>query len=87
MATVDGVMRMRELKAGLIIPPGGSVELKPGGNHLMFMDLKQPFKEGDKVTGKLVFEKAGTIEVTFEVRGMGASSGGAAAGGHGGHKH
>ena len=39
-------MMMRELN-GLEIPAKGSAQLKPGGNHLMFMQLKEPFKEGD----------------------------------------
>lgn len=78
MATVDGTMRMRPVE-GLSIPPGGSVELKPGGLHLMFMDLSAGLKEGDDVRGTLVFERAGTVTVTFAVGGMGA-------GGPGGHR-
>lgn len=61
------VMKMRRLSDGLDIPAGGKVELKPGGYHLMFMDVKTPFKEGDAFTVKLKFEKAGEVELTLPV--------------------
>lgn len=83
MAMNNGVMSMRPLTGGLEIAPGKSVELAPGGFHLMLMDLKQPLKEGDKVKGTLVFEKAGKVEVVLDVRGLGASAPAAA----GGHQH
>jgi periplasmic copper chaperone A len=64
----DGeVMRMREVK-GYDIPAGGSFELKPGGAHLMFIDIKQPFKEGERIPVTLRFEKAGEKTVEFAVR-------------------
>ena len=84
MAVADGVMRMRPLPAGLEIKPGETVELKPGGLHLMFMDLTAGLKSGENVKGTLVFEKAGTVEVTFRVApagSQGAGSGGDA------HRH
>jgi copper(I)-binding protein len=56
------------------VPAKGSFELKPGGAHLMFMDLKAPLKEGDKVPVTLKFEKAGEVKTEFAVGGMGASS-------------
>lgn len=69
---MDGnVMRMRELEKGLEIPAGGTVVLQPGGYHVMFMQLKEPFKEGAKVPVTLVFEKAGSIDVVFTVNAMG----------------
>lgn len=74
MAMTNNVMKMRELEKGLEIKPGQSVELKPGSFHVMFMDLKQPLKEGEKVKGTLVFEKAGMVEVEYSVRAMGAQS-------------
>jgi len=73
MAMAGDVMKMRRLEKGLEIKPGETVELKPGGNHLMLMGLTQGLKEGQPVTGKLVFEKAGTVEVTFGVAPMGAA--------------
>ena len=70
---MDGnVMRMRELDKGLEIAPGATVELKPGGLHIMFMELKAPFAKDAKVPVTLVFEKAGSIDVEMPVQAMGA---------------
>ena len=70
---MDGnVMRMRELDKGLEIPPGATVTLKPGGYHIMFMELKAPFAKDTKVPMTLVFEKAGSIDVELLVQAMGA---------------
>jgi len=66
------VMRMREVK-GYDVPAKGSFELKPGGPHLMFVDIKRPFKEGEKVPVVLRFQNGGEIKADFEVRGLGAS--------------
>ena len=64
----DGdVVRMREVK-GYDIPANGVFELKPGGAHLMLVDLKRPLKEGEKVPLVLKFEKSGEVKVDFEVR-------------------
>ncbi|MBB3021142.1 hypothetical protein FHR70_004233 [Microvirga lupini] len=68
------VMRMKPVEGGLEIKPGATVELKPGGLHLMFMDLKEPLKEGQVLKGTLTFEKAGPIEVEYNVRGMGGAA-------------
>jgi Copper chaperone PCu(A)C len=68
----DGTMKMRQLTDGLPIPARGSVTLEPASYHLMFLDLKRPLTEGETFPGTLTFEKAGTIGVTFEVRGTGA---------------
>jgi hypothetical protein len=63
----DGdIMRMREVQ-GYDIPAGGSFELKPGGAHLMFVDIKQPFKEGERIRATLKFERAGEVNVEFHV--------------------
>ncbi len=73
----DGdVVRMREVK-GYEVPAKGMLELKPGGAHLMFVDIARPLKEGDKVAATLKFEKAGEVKVEFHVGRLGA----------GGHKH
>lgn len=90
MSVEGGVMRMRELGKGLEIAPGASVELKPGGYHLMFMDMTGALEAGKPVKGRLVFEKAGSIEVEFRVAPLGATTPRAAppAGAHGaGHGH
>lgn len=67
MAVKDGVMSMRELKDGLEIKPGQTVELKPGSFHLMLIDLKGRPAVGESVKGTLVFEKAGKVDVEFKV--------------------
>jgi periplasmic copper chaperone A len=75
--SMDGsVMKMRELPKGIEIRPGQKLELKPGGFHLMFIDLKAGLKEGESIKGVLVFETAGRIEVDFKVDSMGARGGG-----------
>ena len=68
------VMRMREVKA-YDIPAKGGFELKPGGAHLMLVDLKAPLKEGTKVPLTLRFEKAGEVKVELQVRALGAAGG------------
>lgn len=74
----NGVARMRQV-TGLEIKLGETVELAPGGMHVMFMGLKQPLRQGQTVKGTLVFEKAGTVAIEFTVQGIGAPAGG--------HKH
>jgi copper(I)-binding protein len=61
-----GVVKMREVP-GYDVPAKGSFELKPGGAHLMFMEIKRPFKEGEKVAVRLKFEKAGEVSAEFHV--------------------
>lgn len=86
MATVDNVMRMRPLPSGIDVPPGRTTELKPGGLHLMFLDIKAPFVRGTKVPVVLTFEHTGDIRVEFEVRDLRAGPPEAGARGHG-HGH
>ena len=74
MSMDNGVMKMRPVN-GLEIPAGKSVELKPGGYHIMFMQLKQPLKAGDTIKGVLTFEKAGAVPVEYKVEAMGAGGG------------
>ncbi|PIE00544.1 MAG: hypothetical protein CSA79_03585 [Thiothrix nivea] len=68
MPMIDGVMKMRQLEGGLEIPPGETVELKPGSYHVMFIKLKEQMIEGDKHKATLTFEKAGDVEVEFVVK-------------------
>lgn len=66
--SMDGaIMRMRKLDDGVAIPPGGTVELKPGGMHIMLIGLKAPLKVGDRVPAILRFERAGEVKVEFAV--------------------
>ena len=68
----NGVMTMRPLEKGLTIDPGRTVKLAPGGYHLMLMNLKNPLKQGDKLAIALEFEKAGKVQVSFDVQAVGA---------------
>ncbi|MFT4012550.1 MAG: DUF1775 domain-containing protein [Paracoccus sp. (in: a-proteobacteria)] len=66
--TMQGdVMRMRPLPQGLPIPAGGRVLLRPGGTHLMFMDLKRPLVEGESVPLVLDFQRAGRVVLSLPV--------------------
>ena len=72
---MDGsIMRMREVEGGLEIPAGATVTLKPGGFHIMFMELAAPLAKGGKVPVTLVFEKAGSIDVDFKIEAAGAAA-------------
>jgi periplasmic copper chaperone A len=66
------VMKMRPL-AGLDIPAGQSVTLKPGGEHIMLMGLNGPLREGESFALTLTFEKGGAREVTVAVEKPGAA--------------
>ncbi|MBL8386362.1 MAG: copper chaperone PCu(A)C [Burkholderiales bacterium] len=89
MKMENNVMKMRAV-SGLDVPAGKGAELKPGGYHVMLMELKEQMKEGATVPVTLVFEgkdrKRETVDVKATVRplaGGGAKKGDA----HGGHKH
>ena len=83
---MDGdVMRMRAVPGGLDLPAGKTVELKPGGYHVMLIDLKGQLKGGDVVPITLTFEDTKTKarftqEVSAPVTALGAGNGPAAAG-------
>ncbi len=83
MSMKDNLMQMRPVKA-LDLPAGKMVELKPGGYHVMLLDLKQPIKDGDDVPLTLVLEgadgKRTTVDVKAKARGMQPMQG------HGAHK-
>lgn len=83
----DGdVYRMRKIDF-LAVPEHGTAELKPGGDHVMFIGLNAPVKEGTSVPLTLKFEKAGAVTIQVPVLAAGAMAPGAAmpAGGHGSH--
>ena len=67
MAMDGGVMKMRAVEK-LPLPAGKPVDLKPGGYHVMLMDLKQPLKEGDTVPVTLAFTDKDGKQVTQEVK-------------------
>jgi periplasmic copper chaperone A len=62
-----GVMRMRRVEGGLQIAPGASVELMPGGYHIMLIGLKQKLEEGQRIPLKLTFARAGDVEVEVRI--------------------
>jgi copper(I)-binding protein len=66
MSMEGDVMKMRQVDA-IEIATGQTVELKPGGYHLMLMGLKAPLKVGDKFPLTLKFEKSGEVVVTVNV--------------------
>ena len=65
------VARMRQLRA-FEVPARERLTLEPNGAHLMLVDLVQPLKKGERFPMKLRFERAGEIEVEFEVQEMGS---------------
>jgi len=67
------VMKMRQVD-GIALKAGQTVELKPGGYHVMLIGLKAPLKVGDKIPAKLKFEKAGEVDVTLNVDAAGAAA-------------
>lgn len=89
MAMDAGVMKMRAVD-GLALPMGKAVDLKPGGYHVMLMDLKSQLKEGDVVPLTLTFEtkdgKRQTMEVKATARNMSLPAQ-SSHGGHSGMKH
>ena len=68
MEMENGIMKMRPLKDGLIIPAGETVSLAPGGLHLMFMKLKALPKAGDHGQLTLEFERAGPVTIMAHVK-------------------
>ncbi|MEO1719401.1 MAG: copper chaperone PCu(A)C [Pseudomonadota bacterium] len=83
----NGVMRMRKLDGGIKLPAGQSVSLKPGGLHLMLIDLTEKLEKGTKVPIELTFEKAGTLTVEAAIEMSGDKSDRADHSAHGAHSH
>jgi periplasmic copper chaperone A len=67
----NGVSRMREVHS-VDLEPGAKVSFKPGDMHMMIVGLKQPLVQGQTLSLALQFEKAGNIEVTVPIQGIGA---------------
>ena len=65
------VMKMRQVKA-FEIPARERYALSPGGSHLMLVDIAQPLKKGERFKMTLRFERAGELDVEFEVQEMGS---------------
>ena len=74
MAMDGAVMRMRQVSAGLVLPPGQSVTLQPGGYHIMLEGLKAPLQKGQTLPLHLTFAKSAPVDVTATVAAIGASA-------------
>ena len=71
----NGVMRMRQID-GVDLPAGGTIEMKPGGYHVMLIGLSRPLKKGGLFPLTLVFEKAGEVITQVKILSVGAMDGG-----------
>lgn len=69
MTMHGNIMQMRQV-AGIDLPAGKPVTLRPGAFHLMLLDLKQPLHQGEKFPLTLQFAKAGTRQVEVTVEGI-----------------
>lgn len=74
MVTEDGVAKMRPVVGGLEVKAGETVSLKPGSFHIMLIGLDKPLEQGARITGTLVFERAGKLDVEFAVASIGQAT-------------
>ena len=74
MKMKDGVMEMKALDA-LDVPVGKNIELKPGGTHVMLMNVKKPINKGDKVPLALTFAGADKKPVVVKLDAIAQESG------------
>jgi hypothetical protein len=81
MTMDNGVMQMRPVEGGLEIKPGETVTLKPGGFHMMLVNLKHPLEQGNTMKATLKFDTAGTVDVEYPIAAIGAAAPGVPAGG------
>jgi periplasmic copper chaperone A len=72
MSIANGVMTMREVAGGLVIPAHGSVTLSPGGYHMMIIGLKHGLKKGDTVRVALKFQNGDAVDADVPVLPIGA---------------
>ena len=66
----NDVMKMSPIEGGIEVPAGGSAELKPGGMHVMLINLKKELVPGETVELTLNFEKSSPLTVKAEIREM-----------------
>lgn len=69
----NGIAKMREL-SDIEIRPGQTIDFKPGGSHIMFVNLKRSPSKGDRISGTLVFGRAGKVNVAYRVESIGAQT-------------
>ena len=75
MKVANGMMSMAELEDGLALPAGEAVALRPGGNHIMLIGLKQPLVAGEQVSLTLTFEHAPAMGIRARVGQPAATAG------------
>jgi len=63
----DGMMKMRLVKGGIMIPAGHSVALQPGGFHVMLIGLHAPLKEGSTFPLTLIFDNGRETTVAVKI--------------------
>jgi copper(I)-binding protein len=67
--TMDGgIMRMRRVEGGIAVPARGTLELKPGSYHIMFMGLTRQLRQGERFPVTLRFQRAGNVTVQVSVQ-------------------
>lgn len=71
-----GAAQMAPAQGGLVIAPGETVTLRPGGDHLMFVGLRSPLERGATKQAILQFERSGALEVDFTVEGSAGKANG-----------
>lgn len=76
-----GMMKMKQVQ-GFDVPANGQFVLQPGGGHMMFVNIKRPIKQGEKIPVTLKFKNAGEMTVEYAVGGVGAMGAGGGA-----HRH
>jgi copper(I)-binding protein len=64
VVTVNGASKMQPKAGGFTVPAHGNHQLKPGGDHIMVMGLKQPIKAGDTITASLTLKDGGTVSIS-----------------------
>lgn len=74
MRNDGGIMRMRQVTDGLVVPAQGQLVLAPGGYHLMLIAPVRALAEGESFDAVLVFQRAGKLKARFSVRGLGAQA-------------
>lgn len=82
MSLDGGIMRMRPLADGLVVPAGGEASLAPGGHHIMLIGLTAPLKVGERIPATLRFARAGDVRVQFRVVSAGSTVAGTRQGEH-----
>ena len=63
----DGISQMREMSSGIAVPAGSTIELKPGGTHVMITGLPAPLRRGETLKLGLRFEKSGEKPIDVRV--------------------